>query len=355
MARKNIPVLCISMLLLSSFAWGAFDSITPAQLHQRLINKDTLLILDVREWTAEYKVGHIAEPAGQLPLTPACMPWTSGVLRANYQKLPKNVDIVVHCRSGVRSRAASTFLADSGGFTRIFNMLGGFNAWTYEHRSGGFGDTSGAWIHPSMAKPVTITKDSGSLMLYPAAVSGMDSVYCEVHLASGKQPSPTDAPISAVNGLFRVTAFDKFGLSLFKGDSLTLHDTVSLDLAPRVTTQSGPGPALLTNFRLSALAGRGTWLTLSSTVHNNIFHRSELVLRQWYNAQASLYESVLNPPDSRPVKVLGRISAPLYDLRGRRLSGAVATEHSWRWVRSSGYYIFGAEPKQLLNDFQISR
>jgi hypothetical protein len=283
------------------------------------------------------------------------MPWTTGVLRANYQKLPRNVDIVVHCRTGIRSKSASMYLADTIGFTRIYNMVGGFNAWTaagYENRIGGYGDGSGAWINPSMTKPVTITKDSASLTLYPAAVSGMDSVYCEVHLASGKQPAPADAPVSAVSGLFRISAFDKFGLSLFKGDSLALHDTVALDLAPRVTTPSGSGPAPLTDFRLSSLTGAGTWQTLASTVHNNVFHRSELVLWQWYDAQASLGSPILNSPGLRRNRISAPMatSAPLYDLRGRRLIGSFTTERSWRAAPGSGYYIFGTEPKRLLKD-----
>jgi hypothetical protein len=54
------------------------------------------------------------------------MPWNSKVLQSGYSRLPKDIDIVVHCASGVRGALASAFL-DSLGFKRIFNMTGGFN------------------------------------------------------------------------------------------------------------------------------------------------------------------------------------------------------------------------------------
>ena len=320
MTKKNIPAAGLSLLLLALCSWGAYDSITPLQLHERLINGDTLIVLDVREWANEYTVSHIAEPAGQLPLTVASMPWTSGVLRANFAKLPRNVDIVVHCAGGGRSKDASAFLADTMGFTRIFNMLGGFYAWSYEKRSGGFGDGSGAWVRPLSAQTTSIARDSAALSLYPGAFSGMDSLYCEVHFASGKQPIPADAPLSGVDGLFRITAVDKFGLSLFRGDSLGLRDTVTLTFSPHSKTGAAlPG---LTDCRLTALAGPGIWRPLAFDYRPKIFHRGETVLRQWYSAQASLSAEIVRLPDASPVKTNGRAlpSGPRYDLRGCRSS-----------------------------------
>jgi len=284
---KIISLFIISTLCIIQSPQAAFDSLTAAQLHQRLLSKDTLLILDVREFTtAEYLGNHIAEPAGQLPLTPACLPWNSGVLQAKYSRLPKNIDIIVQCGSGGRSKKASAFL-DSLGFTRIFNMLGGFGAWTFEKRSGSFGDHSGAWINGSFTKQDTVSNDSASMILYPSCFTGLDSVYCEVHFASGKQPAPADAPLSDAAGLFRVTALDKFGLPLFTGDSLILSDTVGLSFIAH--PKHGGEPTL------TALTGKGVWQTLTSDYHAPVLHRGERVLRRWYNA-AVFANTVMDRP-----------------------------------------------------------
>ena len=82
-----------------------------------------LIILDVR-LDYEYTAGHINESFW--------LPWNSGsnsfdggedVLLGN-----ETVNILVYCNSGNRSARASQFLLN-GGFTQIFNMLGGIQAW----------------------------------------------------------------------------------------------------------------------------------------------------------------------------------------------------------------------------------
>jgi rhodanese-related sulfurtransferase len=325
MPLKTVPVFFLTLISLFATAFGAYDSITPAKLHDRLQSGDTLLILDVRE-VSEYQNGHIAAPSEQLPLTPANMPWTSGILRANFKKLPKNVDIIVHCASGGRSKSAAAFLADSG-YTRIFNMLGGFYGWSYETFKGGFGDGSGGWIGSSMSKPTTIMRDSASLVLYPAAFTGADSLYGEVHFASGKQPSPSDAPASDVAGLFRVTLLDRFGLPLFTGDSVVLKDTVTLALTPHAKT-SGALPNLY-NVKLSALAGAGVWKPLTCDYRPANIHRGEKVLRQWYDVQASFTNATgpFQKPVVRKNAVSGRtpVSKPYTDLQGRSLRSPGST------------------------------
>ncbi len=79
-----------------------------------------LLILDVRD-QSEYDAGHINNSV----LIP------DGDLESRLDELEeyKDSEIIVHCRSGSRSRTASTILATNG-FSKVYNMLGGFNAWT---------------------------------------------------------------------------------------------------------------------------------------------------------------------------------------------------------------------------------
>ena len=97
---KTISIIkCFFLLLMPlSSSLGDYTNITPAELQTRLVNGDTLIVLDVRE-VFEYVAGHIAEPEGQLPLTPVNMPYSGGVLAAEYNRLPRDVDIIVHCAS----------------------------------------------------------------------------------------------------------------------------------------------------------------------------------------------------------------------------------------------------------------
>lgn len=333
---KNL-LTALSMLLLSySFTFAAYKSITPATLHARLIACDTLLILDVREWSEYTADGHIAEPAGQLPLTPACMPWTSNMLRANHGKLPRDIDIIVQCRSGSRSALASAFL-DSLGFTRVFNMTSGFNAWTFEKRTGGFGDGSGHWVRGTITRPDTIKHDSGSVIFYPASITGMDSLYCEIHFAFGKQPVPVDAPLSSIAGLFRVTVLNSFGLSLFSWDSLTMGNTTSILLVPRPKT--GTSLAFLSPTGISAITGPGRWKSLPYDFQSPVFHCAGSVLYRWYNA-----EGLFNLAARQHTNVLSPITTShrknaFYDLRGRLITKTYCTGLV-PVITSSGYYIF---------------
>ena len=185
MKTLSLNIIIAVLLSIVPSVWG-YTNLTPAEVHNRLIQGDTVLLLDVRE-VSEYRAGHMAEPLGQLPLTPVNMPWNSNVLSVEYHRLPKNIDIIVYCRFGGRSAAASTFL-ESKGFTRTFNMTGGLSSWTYEHRDKGFGDHSGQWVRSSDVYPVTITcsatGDTSKIVFPPDALPGTDSIYIELHFAS---------------------------------------------------------------------------------------------------------------------------------------------------------------------------
>ncbi|MBF0281385.1 MAG: rhodanese-like domain-containing protein, partial [Zetaproteobacteria bacterium] len=50
------------------------------------------------------------------------------VLEQHIAELPKDKQIYLYCRSGMRSLTASTILVDAG-FSRVENVLGGINAW----------------------------------------------------------------------------------------------------------------------------------------------------------------------------------------------------------------------------------
>jgi len=94
--------------------------ITPKQLQEKLEGGEDIFILDVRK-PEEYAISRI-EGSKLIPL----------------QELPERIaelntadDIVVHCRSGVRSAQAVEFMQQAG-FQKVKNLVGGINAWAEE-------------------------------------------------------------------------------------------------------------------------------------------------------------------------------------------------------------------------------
>ncbi len=116
-----------------------------SQAAQELINSGgDLIVVDVREPT-EYcdERGHIPGAVNY--------PWTSEVLQTRYGELPKQVPILVVCRSGHRSNEAAGFL-DAHGFAAVYDMTGGMKAWTGQTApclgSAWYGGGTGAPDHP---------------------------------------------------------------------------------------------------------------------------------------------------------------------------------------------------------------
>ncbi|WP_298769126.1 rhodanese-like domain-containing protein [uncultured Fibrobacter sp.] len=81
------------------------------------MNAAGAIYVDVRE-PNELEQG-FAPNATNLPLS---------VIKDKFFDLPKDKDLLVYCRSGRRSMAASKFLLENG-YTRVYNVLGGFLAY----------------------------------------------------------------------------------------------------------------------------------------------------------------------------------------------------------------------------------
>ena len=96
----------------------AVKNVTPVELQQQLENKESVLVLDVRQPDEYAHDGHI-EGARLMPL---------GTLRSRAGELPSDTPIVCVCRSGARSRTACELL-QSQGFTDVSNMGGGMIGW----------------------------------------------------------------------------------------------------------------------------------------------------------------------------------------------------------------------------------
>lgn len=78
-----------------------------------------LIILDVRS-QSEYDSGHLNNSI--------LIPVDELESRLNEIEEYQNTEIIVYCRAGSRSRAASEILSENG-FSKVYNMLGGISAW----------------------------------------------------------------------------------------------------------------------------------------------------------------------------------------------------------------------------------
>jgi rhodanese-related sulfurtransferase len=90
--------------------------------------KEDVFVLDVRT-PAEFNSSHI-EGATLIPVTNAFGSNVSpeGLLQARTDEIPQNKKILVYCRTGQRSTAASKILINAGN-SEVYNMAGGINAW----------------------------------------------------------------------------------------------------------------------------------------------------------------------------------------------------------------------------------
>ncbi len=99
---------------------GKLPEITPLELKARLDAGDDVFVLDVRE-PHEYDIAKI-EGTTLIPL---------GEVARRVGELDSTADIVVHCKSGVRSGKAQKILTDMG-FSRVTNLAGGILRWADE-------------------------------------------------------------------------------------------------------------------------------------------------------------------------------------------------------------------------------
>jgi adenylyltransferase/sulfurtransferase len=94
------------------------NEIEVQEVKSRIDRGDNFFLLDVRE-PHEHQIARIAfarlVPLGELPRRLA--------------EIPRDRDIVVHCKSGVRSAKAAALLRENG-FRPVLNMKGGILAWS---------------------------------------------------------------------------------------------------------------------------------------------------------------------------------------------------------------------------------
>lgn len=93
--------------------------ISVSEVKARLDRGDDFQLIDVRE-PMEYEICNIG--AELLPL---------GDVMMSLDKISKDKDVVIHCKSGGRSSKIVDAL-ESRGFSNVINMTGGIMAWADE-------------------------------------------------------------------------------------------------------------------------------------------------------------------------------------------------------------------------------
>lgn len=76
------------------------------------------MLIDVRE-PGEFQSGHIPG-AVNIPLSR---------LKEQLHQIPKDTEVLLYCRSGMRSKQAAKILAKAG-YRNLFHLAGGIAAWT---------------------------------------------------------------------------------------------------------------------------------------------------------------------------------------------------------------------------------
>ncbi len=98
--------------------------ITNEELKQKMDQGDAIFLVDVRqpEEHAEFNIGGTLIPLAELP--------------ARLEELEdmKGQEIVVYCRSGMRSKSAQDFLLQMG-YPSVINLTGGMLGWQEKYGS----------------------------------------------------------------------------------------------------------------------------------------------------------------------------------------------------------------------------
>ena len=94
--------------------------ISPKELKQLTDDKKDFQLIDVRE---EYEFDEVNINGELIPM---------GEVMDNIDKISRDKQVVVHCRSGKRSATVISALESQHGFTNLYNLKGGILAYIDE-------------------------------------------------------------------------------------------------------------------------------------------------------------------------------------------------------------------------------
>lgn len=100
--------------------------LSATELHSRLAQGDDLQLVDVRE-PAELELAALGHPVVHLPLSRSGE-WVERIDALIDRERP----VVVLCHAGVRSWQFAAWLIETQGFTDVWNLQGGIDAWSVE-------------------------------------------------------------------------------------------------------------------------------------------------------------------------------------------------------------------------------
>jgi rhodanese-related sulfurtransferase len=120
----NIFLIAVAFVSGAMLVWplvrrGAGGSSVNTLEATQMINRQDALMLDVRE-QAEFAASHILNARG--------LPASQIEARCGDIEKFKDKPIIVYCATGNRSNAAAAALRKAG-FSKVFNLSGGFMAW----------------------------------------------------------------------------------------------------------------------------------------------------------------------------------------------------------------------------------
>ncbi|WP_411868447.1 rhodanese-like domain-containing protein [Vulcanococcus limneticus] len=101
-------------------------SLRASDLHRRLEAGEPLQLVDVRE-DAELELAALTLPVIHLPLSRSAE-WLDRL----DSLLDREQDLVVLCHAGVRSWQFGSWLMETQGYERVWNLHGGIDAWSVE-------------------------------------------------------------------------------------------------------------------------------------------------------------------------------------------------------------------------------
>jgi rhodanese-related sulfurtransferase len=119
MLKKSSFLFLGMLIFLTACSSAGYKNVSTEEAKQ-LIDNNEVIVLDVRT-PDEFQGGHIPNST-LIPLQE---------LENRLTELNKGESYLVVCRSGNRSTKASEILTGNG-FSKIYNMTGGMNNWSFE-------------------------------------------------------------------------------------------------------------------------------------------------------------------------------------------------------------------------------
>lgn len=94
--------------------------VTVQELKQKMDNKEDFQLIDVRE---QYEYDEVNIGAELIPM---------GDIVDNIDKISRDKQVIIHCKSGARSGSIVSVLEAQFGFTNVYNLKGGILAYLNE-------------------------------------------------------------------------------------------------------------------------------------------------------------------------------------------------------------------------------